>query len=63
MSKATILVVEDDPSVQNLITTALKMYGYDSVTAGNGQTAVMQAATRSPDVIFLDLGLPDMDGV
>ena len=63
MSKATILVVEDDPSVQNLITTALKMYGYDSVTAGNGQTAVMQAATRSPDVIFLDLGLPDIDGV
>lgn len=63
MPKATILVVEDDASVQNLITTALKMYGYDTLTAGNGQNAVMQAASHSPDVIFLDLGLPDMDGV
>ncbi|MDD6451386.1 MAG: response regulator, partial [Lachnospiraceae bacterium] len=63
MPKATILVVEDDASVQNLITTALKMYGYDTLTAGSGQNAVMQAASHSPDVIFLDLGLPDMDGV
>lgn len=63
MPKATILVVEDDASVQNLITTALKMYGYDTLTAANGQNAVMQAASHSPDVIFLDLGLPDMDGV
>ena len=63
MSKATILVVEDDPSVRNLITTTLKMYGYGFLTAGNGQSAIMQAASHNPDVIFLDLGLPDMDGV
>ncbi|MCC6095257.1 MAG: response regulator [Bilifractor sp.] len=63
MSKATILVVEDDPSVRNLITTTLKMYDYNFLTAGNGQTAIMQTASHNPDVMFLDLGLPDMDGV
>ncbi|MCR4652546.1 MAG: response regulator transcription factor [Eubacterium sp.] len=63
MSKASILVVEDDPPVRNLITTTLGMHQYEYLVAGNGQTAIMQAASHNPDVIFLDLGLPDMDGV
>ncbi|MDD5939946.1 MAG: response regulator, partial [Lachnospiraceae bacterium] len=63
MHKATILVVEDDPPVRNLITITLKTHGYDYLTAGNGQSAIMQAASHRPDVVFLDLGLPDMDGV
>ena len=62
-SKTTILIVEDDPSVQNLIATTLRTHDYSYLTAGNGETAVMQAASHNPDVIFLDLGLPDMDGV
>lgn len=62
-SKATILIVEDDPSVQNLMATTLRTHDYSYLTAGNGETAIMQAASHNPDVIFLDLGLPDMDGV
>lgn len=64
-SKATvlILIVEDDPSVRNLMATTLRTHGYSYLTAGNGETAIMQAASHSPEVIFLDLGLPDMDGV
>lgn len=62
-SKATILIVEDDPSVRNLMATTLKAHDYSFLTAGNGETAIMQAATHNPDVIFLDLGLPDMDGI
>ncbi len=61
-SKATILIVEDDPSVQNLMATTLRTHDYSYLTAGNGETAIMQAASHNPDVIFLDLGLPDMDG-
>lgn len=62
-SKATILIVEDDPSVQNLMATTLRTHEYSYLAAGNGETAIMQAASHNPDVIFLDLGLPDMDGV
>ena len=62
-SKTTILIVEDDPSVQNLMATTLRTHDYSYLTAGNGETAIMQAASHNPDVIFLDLGLPDMDGV
>ena len=62
-SKATILIVEEDTSVQNLMATTLRTHDYSYLTAGNGETAIMQAASHNPDVIFLDLGLPDMDGV
>ena len=62
-SKATILIVEHDQSVRNLMATTLKAHDYSFLTAGNGETAIMQAATHNPDVIFLDLGLPDMDGI
>lgn len=61
--KPTILIVEDDPSVRNLMATALRTHAYRYLTAGNGETALLQASTHNPDVVFLDLGLPDMDGV
>ncbi|MGI6117516.1 MAG: response regulator [Bilifractor sp.] len=61
--QAKILVVEDDASVRNLITMALQANHYACMTAVNGQEAVMETASANPDVIFLDLGLPDMDGV
>lgn len=63
MNKINILVVEDDNSVKNLITTTLSLHDYRYLTAGNGSTAIMEAASHNPDIILLDLGLPDMDGV
>lgn len=62
-SRQRILVVEDDPAVRNLVTTALDLHGYDVERAETGESAVMEAASRNPDLIMLDLGLPDIDGV
>ena len=63
MNNLLILVVEDDAPVRNLIGTTLKTHGYDFITATNGESAVMQASSRNPDIVLLDLGLPDIDGV
>ena len=63
MNKVYILVVEDDIPVRNLITTTLKAHEYKFASANNGESAIMQASTSNPDIILLDLGLPDMDGV
>ena len=63
MSKPLILVVEDDVPVRNLITITLKTHGYRYLTAGTGDGAVVEASSHNPDVVLLDLGLPDMDGV
>lgn len=61
--KPFILVVEDDTPVRNLISTTLKSQDYRYETASNGNQAVMAAASGNPDIILMDLGLPDMDGV
>lgn len=63
MNKLQILVVEDDTPVRNLITTTLKAHDYKYITAENGEEAIRQASTCNPDIVFLDLGLPDVDGV
>lgn len=63
MNKLLILVVEDDTSVRNLITTTLKAHDYRYLTAPNGQSAILEASSHNPDIVLLDLGLPDMDGV
>ncbi|MBE6015696.1 MAG: response regulator transcription factor [Lachnospiraceae bacterium] len=63
MNKPTILVVEDDAPIRNLIVTTLKTHDYKYLTAPNGGEAIMLASSRNPDVVFLDLGLPDMDGI
>ena len=63
MNKLLILVVEDDIPIRNLITVTLRSRDYRFVTAGTGEEAIMEAATHNPDVVFLDLGLPDLDGV
>ena len=63
MNKLQILVVEDDAPVRNLITTTLKAHKYRYLTAPNGESAILEASTHNPDVMLLDLGLPDMDGV
>ena len=63
MNKTLILVAEDDRTVQNLMTTTLKTYNYRYIVAPNGETAIMETATHNPDIILLDLGLPDIDGM
>ncbi len=61
--KPLILVVEDDAPVRNLMTVTLKTNDYKFLTAQNGNTAIMEASSHNPDILLLDLGLPDMDGV
>ncbi len=63
MNKPLILVVEDDAPVRNLITTTLKAHDYKFITAQNGNNAIMEASSHNPDIVLLDLGLPDIDGV
>ena len=63
MNKPLILVVEDDAPVRNLITTTLKANDYRFLSATKGSEAVMEASAHNPDIVLLDLGLPDMDGV
>ena len=63
MNKPLILVVEDDATVRNLITTTLKSNEYRFITASTGEAAIAAATTQQPDILFLDLGLPDMDGI
>ena len=63
MNKPLILVVEDDSSVRNLITTTLRSNDYRYISASNGESAILAATTQQPDIVLLDLGLPDLDGV
>lgn len=63
MNKPLILVVEDDSTVRNLITTTLKSHDYRYTTAPNGESAIASASAEQPDIVLLDLGLPDLDGV
>ena len=58
-----VLVVADDSSVRNLITTTLETNDCKYLVAVNGDEALLEASTHNPDIILLDLGLPDMDGV
>ena len=62
MNKPLVLVVEDDRPVRNLIVTTLKSHDYRYLTAENGKTAIMEASSHNPDIVLLDLGLPDIDG-
>ena len=63
MNKPLILVVEDDSAVRNLIANTLETHGYRFQTAPTGESAILEAVSHNPDVILLDLGLPDMDGI
>ncbi|MBL9054057.1 MAG: response regulator transcription factor [Tabrizicola sp.] len=58
-----ILVVDDDPGLRTLVGLALERAGYQVVTAADGQAALMQAAREVPDLIVLDQGLPELDGL
>jgi two-component system KDP operon response regulator KdpE len=57
-----ILIVDDEPQIHRFLNPALTASGYESVRAERGDEALRLAASRAPDAILLDLGLPDMDG-
>ncbi len=62
-AKGTILVIEDDKVIQNLIGTTLEIFNYNYQIASNATQGILKATSYNPDVIILDLGLPDMDGI
>jgi two-component system, OmpR family, KDP operon response regulator KdpE len=61
--KGIILLIEDEPQMQRFLRIVLQGQGYRFIEAQTGQEGLVQAATRSPDIILLDLGLPDIDGL
>lgn len=63
MNKSLILVVKDDAAIQNLITTTLETQQYRFLVAQTGEAAILAAVSHHPEVILLDLGLPDLDGI
>ena len=58
-----ILVVDDDPGLRSLVGLALERAGFAVVTAADGQAALVQTAREAPDLIILDQGLPELDGL
>lgn len=58
-----ILLIEDEPQMRRFLRITLQGHGYRLIEATTGQDGLIQAATRNPDVILLDLGLPDIDGL
>ena len=63
MNKPLILAVEDEAPIRNLISTTLKTNDYRYQLASTGKEAILAVSTQNPDIVLLDLGLPDMDGV
>jgi two-component system KDP operon response regulator KdpE len=62
-ARRNAVVVEDDPQIRRLLRTILPPEGFEVFEAETGERGLLEAATRKPDVVILDLGLPDMDGV
>ena len=60
---ARILVVDDEPKITQLVRDYLESAGFGVVTAGDGREALMRAQTERPDLVILDLGLPQLDGL
>lgn len=61
--KARVLVVEDEPEIRDLIVFTLDRHGYDAVGAESGEEAWIAAAKQTPELLVLDVLLPDMDGL
>ncbi len=60
--EARLLIVEDEPNIRELLATSLRFAGFEVVTAGDGASALSSADENSPDLIVLDVMLPDIDG-
>lgn len=63
MIKEKVLIVEDELGIRNFIATILNANDYDAITASSGTDAMSMVTSHCPDVLLLDLGLPDMDGM
>ena len=63
MTDLVVLVIEDEPQMRRFLRGSLAASGYELVEAGSGKEGLAAAEARSPDVILLDLGLPDLDGL
>src|SRR5580765_1436025 len=61
--KPTALIIDDEMQIRRLLRVCLEANGYRTLEAATGQEGISQAAQHPPDVVILDLGLPDMDGV
>ena len=61
--KDKVLIVEDEQSISNFISMILTANGYDTIIVRSGEEALTMIASHCPDMIVLDLGLPDMDGM
>lgn len=61
-ARQTILIVDDEPQIQRFLGHALTAAGYDTMLAASGQEALSRIAAHEPDLLILDLGLPDMNG-
>ena len=61
--KDKVLIVEDDQSISNFISTILSANGYDTIIVRSGEEALTMISSHCPDLVVLDLGLPDMDGI
>lgn len=59
----SVLIIDDEPQMRRLLRVTLEANGYRVVDAAAGQDGLVQAAQRKPDVVLLDLGLPDLDGL
>jgi two-component system KDP operon response regulator KdpE len=62
-SKTTVLVIDDEVQIRRLLRVSLEAHGYRVFEAATGQDGLTEAAQRHPELVLLDLGLPDMDGV
>ena len=60
---ATLIIIEDEAQILRFLRTSLASEGYQVIEAQTGRQGLIEAATRKPDLIILDLGLPDMDGI
>ena len=63
MSATSVLVVEDDPSVRGLLHTLLSAEGYEVATASDGLAGLVKATASKPQLVLLDLMMPDLGGV
>jgi two-component system, OmpR family, KDP operon response regulator KdpE len=62
-ANASILLIEDEPQMRRFLRVTLQGHGYRLYEAVSGEQGIVEATTRNPDVVLLDLGLPDMDGI
>lgn len=58
-----VLIVDDEPGIRETLAITLRASGYEIDTASDGEEALMRASAKEPDIVVLDLGLPDLDGV